>query len=220
MSKGTMISVIIKDNNEPNVIKLTYENLWRELKDIPDAELLVDSDWFAPLSRVQNKYVCFVEADCLVSSGYFSSQLGLFKKNPFFRKLAVLSSCVGVNNWANRFYGYSLGNNYSDGVIPNKGMKSSKPYPLQIAYIPGSIVRLSMLRELLTDLDPSTSWQNDLVYMSAQLSLGFWQQGDGNRVDINPNTTYVTTEDYVNDLGKFPIGSQELVDMFKREGIS
>ena len=77
-----MLSVVILDSNEPNVIKLTYENLFKEIKQIPDAELLVSPDWFDALPAINNKYVCFVEADCLVSSGYFSSQIGLFQKNP------------------------------------------------------------------------------------------------------------------------------------------
>mgnify|MGYP003450299095 FL=1 len=104
-----MLSVVILDDGEPNVIKLTYENLHKETKQIQDSELIVAKDWFDALSVIKNKYVCLVEPDCLVSSGYFSSQMGLFKKNPYMRKLAMLSSATGVNNWANRVYGYKLG---------------------------------------------------------------------------------------------------------------
>ena len=32
-----MLTVIIKDNGEPNVVKLTYENIWKEISP--------DSDW-------------------------------------------------------------------------------------------------------------------------------------------------------------------------------
>lgn len=214
-----MITVIIKDNGEPNVIKLTYQNLYKELKDIPGADLLVSEDWFVPLSRIRNNYVCFVEADCLINSGYFASQLGLFEKNTMFRKLAMLSSATAVNDWHNKFYGYELGTSYSDGVVPVKEKKSKAVYPVQVGYMPGALIRVNMLKNLLKTLKPSSSWQKDLVFLSTQMSLGFWSQGDGNRVHINPNTTYVTTEGYVNDIGAFEHDGSNLVNMFKKESI-
>ncbi len=213
-----MLTCIIKDNGEENVIKLTYENLYKELKDIPDFQLLVQKSWF-DLENVSNKYVCFVEADCLVNSGYFTSQLGLFKKNAFFRKLAMLSSATAVVNWANRFYGYSLGSSYTDGIIPNRDKNSTQPYPVQIGYVPGSIMRVSMLKAVLNSMKASNSWENDLVFLSCQLSLGFWKQGDGNRVHINPNATYLTTEESVNDIGHFDPQPGSLGEMFSRESI-
>lgn len=213
-----MISVIIQDKGEANVIKLTYQNLWKELKDIEDAELLVSTDWLTPTTK--NTYVCFVEADCLVNSGYFASQIGLFKKNPMFRKLAMLSASIGVNNWANKFYGYELGENYAEGILPVRDKHSSQVYPVQIGYVPGSIMRKKMLGEALKSEGINSTKDMNLVELSTRLSLAFWQQGDGNRVHINPNASYVTTEDYVNDIGKFDskVG-QNLVDMFKKESI-
>ena len=214
-----MLSVIIKNDGEDKVVELTYQNLWKELKDIPGAEILVAEDWFDCIPKIENKYVCFVEADCLVNSGYFSSQVGLFKKNPMFRKLAMLSSGIAVNDWANKFYGYGLGNNYSDGVIPSMDKKSSQVYPVQIGYVPGAIIRKNMLVQALGKLNFSNT-KTDLVYFSTIISLAFWRQGDGNRVYINPNTTYVSTEEYINDIGKFDSDGGDLVEMFKREGIS
>lgn len=211
-----MITCVIKDDGEPRVIQLTYENLWRELKDVVGAELVVTEDWLSVVDKVKNNYICFVEADCLVSSGYFASQLGLFEKNRHFRKLAALASATGVNNWANRVYGYSLGNNYSDGIVPNLDKKSSQIYPVQIGYMPGAIVRVAMLKKTLGGLKLDTK---DLVQFSTELSLAFWKQGDGNRVHINPNTTYVTTENYVNDVGKFEIDANGLLAKFEKESI-
>ena len=226
-----MLTVIIKDNHEPNVIKLTYENLFRELKNI-DSELLVADNWIDAVMKLETgheNFVCMVEADCLVNSGYFSSQMGLFKKSPYFRKLAVMSSATAINDWADKIYGYSLGSNYSDGVIPNREKRSTVPHAVQIAYIPGSVIRLRNLQFLIDDLKPNNSWESDLVYFSTQISLGFWRRGrgqgwsagsSGNRVHLNPNATYVTTEDYVNGLGKFDPEAKDLIGMFKREVIS
>lgn len=215
-----MITVAIKDEGEETVTRMTYENLYKELKDVPGSDLIVVDNWFDAVPRAKkNLYVCFVEADCLVNSGYFASQLGLFKKNPYFRKLAMLSSGTGVNNWGNKFYGYSLGNSYSDGIIPNTDKKSNTVYPIQVGFVPGSIIRVSMLGKVMAGLKYGNALQDDLVHLSTVLSLAFWNQGDGNRVHINPNTTYVSTEDYINGLGKPVEEAKELKDKFLRESI-
>src|SRR3990167_4272253 len=145
-----MVTVVIKNNNENNVIQLTWENLWKELKDIPAAELIVEDDWLDSLKKVKTPYVCFVESDCLVSPGYFSSQIDLFEKDSKSgsRRLAMLSSAVAVNNWDNKFYGYELGGAYTQGVIPVTQPKSKQMYPVQIGYMPGAIIRVTMLKKI------------------------------------------------------------------------
>ncbi len=212
--------MVIKDNGEPNVIKLTYENIFRELKDIPDASLVVVKNWTDAIDT-KDRYICFLEPDCLINSGYFASQLGLFKKNPMFRKLSMLSSAVAVNDWHNKFYGYCLGNGYIDGVMPVRDKKSKAVYPVQIGYVPGAIIRTNMLREALETLadENMSELEDDLVKLSTELSLAFWRQGDGNPVHINPNTTYVTTEQSVNDVSKFDSKGADLAGMFKKESI-
>lgn len=217
-----MITVAIKDNGEPKVVQMTYENLFKELKDIPGSDLCVVDDWFDAIpraSRHKNNFICFVEADCLVNSGYFTSMMGLFKKNPYFRKLGMLASGVGVNNWANKFYGYSIGSVYSDGVIPNREKKSNSVYPVQIGFVPGAIIRVNMLDKALRDLKAVKGMQEDLVLFSTRVSFAIWQQGDGNRVHLSPGTTYVSTEDYINDIAHFDPHAGKLVEKFKKESI-
>lgn len=215
-----MLTVVIKDDGEDKVTQLTYENLWRELKDIPDSEILVLKNWSDGLEGILNKYICFVEADCLVNSGYFASQLGLFKKDPYLRKLAMLSAVTGVNNWANRFYGYRVDEKHGNKVTPMLEKRSSAVGPVQIGYFPGSIVRVKMLKKSLQVLTDYEKFEGtDLVKLSTDLSLAFWRQGDGNRVHINSNVVYVTTEGYVNDLGRFDIDIKDLAEKFERESI-
>lgn len=225
-----MITVVIKYDGEDSVVELTYKNLWKELKHMPDADILVSQNWFDSLGKVKTKYVCFVEADCLVSSGYFDSQMGLFKKNPYFRKLAMLSSSTGVNDWGNKFYGYKLASGKVDEIKgrlvfqnhwiePVKMNKSKSVYPIQVGFVPGSIMRMTMLLQALQSNPNLPNLINDLVYFSSELSFMFWKQGDGNRVHINPNATYVTTEEYVNDIGFMPENVGQLPELFKREVI-
>lgn len=214
-----MLTVVIEDSGEDRVTQMTYEQLYKELKDIPGSELFILKDWFDGLDKIRNKYICFVEADCLVSSGYFTSQMGLLKKDPYFRKLAMLSSVTGVNNWANRFYGYKIDGSHNNKVTPVLAKRSGSVDAVQIAYAPGSIIRVSMLKKVLKDLKSMPPRNEDLVLFSTILSLAFWRQGDGNRVHLNPNATYLTTEDYVNDLGRFTVDSDDLIEKFERESI-
>jgi hypothetical protein len=216
-----MLTVIILDNGEPNVIQMTFENLWRELKDIPDSDLLIEENWFDGLKRNKNKYVCFVEPDCLVNSGYFLSQVSLLQKDPYFRKLAMLSGVTGVTNWANRFFGYRLDTLNNNRVTPNHVKVSNAVYPVQIGYVPGSIIRVAMLKKLLEvgTVPGVANIGTDLTKLSMVMSLGFWRQGDGNRVHINPNATYVTTEKYVNELCDAPDDVADLLKKFESESI-
>lgn len=211
-----MVSVVILNNGEPNVIQLTFENLYKELKDIYGSELLIRDKWF-DIEGVKNKYVCFVEADCLVSEGYFKILLDDFIKKGAPRNEAVMSSSTSVNYWNNRHYGYTAGTT----VRPNREKRSSRSFTVQVAYIPGAIIRLKMLKPCLKDL----SIYDDLVQLSAELSMAFWKrsaelEGKGYRVYLNPKVSYLTTEKYVNDIGKFNVPlSEEVVDLFQRESI-
>ena len=204
-----MLTILIKTNGEPNVTQLTYENLWREIKDIKDAEIMIVNDWREAIPEVRTKLVACVESDCLVNSGYFKSMVGFLSKRQY-GAVAMLSSSVGVNQWGNRFYGYQVVNSNVKGIIPNQSKHSSSLYPVQIGYFPGALFRTDVLESL-------DEWDNNLVLLSAKISFDIWKRDL--LVYVNPNTTYVTTEEYVNDITDYDVESKELLEKFKREAI-
>lgn len=218
-----MVSVILKDCGEPKVVQLTFENLYTELKDIPGSELLVKDSWNA--ADVKNRFVCFVEADCLLSEGYFKKQLEAFRG--LSPRVVALAPSVAVSYWDNKFYGYYLG---LEGTIPNRRQKGNNPHPLQVAYIPGTLIRTSSLKKLLPKLAASEE-TDDLVYYSTRLSMGFWEKGItlddkhpegqlGTQIYINPAVTYLSTEDYINDIADYPQAiTGDLLTLFERESI-
>lgn len=215
-----MITILIKDNGEKKVTDMTYELLYRELKDIPNAEMRVVKDWVESLPEVKTKLVCFVESDCLVSSGYFSSLLGTLKKNSYeLNKMAVLASTTAVKNWAVRFYGYNLGNSYSERIVPNLTKKQTKIpfYTIQIAYIPGAIMRTNFIRQIVKECNLPRNWYDDLVFFSTTVSLTLWKHNW--MVYLAHNPTYCTTEDYVNDISVFELEDKTLLKKFKAESI-
>ena len=215
-----MVSVVILDNGEQNVIQLTFENLYRELKDIYGSELLIRDKWF-DLTDIKNRYVCFVEPDCMVSEGYFKAQLEGFTKKGYSRNTGIMSASTAINYWDNKIYGYKTGVDFI-GVMPNRQPKSSVSFAVQVAYIPGAIIRMSMLQTCLKKMDLQN---NDLVNLSTEVSMAFWHrsaesQGKGYRIYLNPKVSYLTTEDYVNDIGKFDVPvTSEVVNLFSRQSI-
>lgn len=213
-----MLTVVIK-NDEKNVIDMTYAQLWKELQDIPGAELLVVDSWWDGLEKASTDFICFVESDCLVSSGFFASQVGIFKKDKALRKLAVLGTALGVFHWGNRFYGYSFGNTYSDGLVPQRVASSKRPYPVQVAFIPGAIIRTSMLKRATEAHLKGEFPEDNLVEFSARLCLLLWEDGTGHRIALNPNTTYVTTEKYAAEIGNFNIDTGDAMVKFTKAGI-
>lgn len=222
-----MLSVIIKDGGEPNVIQLTFEQLYKELKDIPGSELLIKSDW--DVSDIKNRYVCFVEADCLVSEGYFKQLIKSF--DMLSPRVVALSPATAVKYWDNQIYGYNLSVQQNTVTIPIRKAKSrQKPYQVQIAYVPGTIIRTVSLKRILKGLNID-NLQADLVYYSLLVSLGIWQSGIttdakhplgqlGTQIYMNPNACYCTTEDYVNDIGQFDeVLDGNLLSLFSTESI-
>lgn len=215
-----MITVVILDKGESNVTQLTFENLYRELKDIDGFDLLIKDKWF-DLEGIKNPYICFVEADCLIQQGYFKSQLERFSEKGYSRNMAIMSSTTSICYWNNKIYGYrvDLG---GEGVVPNREPKSRVPFTVEVAYIPGAVIRVSMLKTILKDFTHQTE---DLVYLSSEISMALWRksaesQGKGYRIYLNPKTSYLTTEDYVNDLGRFETKTNDKVmSLFSKESI-
>lgn len=204
-----MLSVIIPRTDIPKVVQLTEENMMRELKSIIGAELMLEDSWLAGLSKVRNDYVCLVEPDCLVSSGYFESMLGLFKKNPYFRKLAMMSASTGIVHWGDRIFGYCPDKVESEPtkedkittirstMRPQRQPHSKSPYPVQMGFVPGAIVRTAALRDVVKNL----KFDGNLQKFSSDMSFKLWDTG--RMVYINPNATYVTTEKYVGEDSLF-----------------
>lgn len=217
-----MLTAILARTAEPTVIKLTEDLIKRELSPISGAELATVKNWSEGVANCKTEFLCLLEADCLVSSGYFESMLGLFKKNPMYRQLGMLSSATGVVNWANRIYGYRLATNHSAGVVPVHLKASNQPYRTGIAYAPGAIIRTASLKRILKDtrknhvIGSSIMRQSeDLVYFSTLMSLALWRIE--NHISINPNATYCTTEKYVGEPGIFDTDADDVIKVMERD---
>lgn len=207
-----MLSVIVPNSTEATVVMLTLENLRRELVGLQGGyEVVLAANWQQGILRAKGDYVCLVESDCLVSGGYFSSNMGLFKKRGFYRKLAMISSCTGLNDWGNRIYGYRMGQREGNNpkqwrIAPDRTKRSTGLYEVQVGFVPGAIIRRGVFTdELLKELRNLN--YPTLVELSTRLSFHLWDTG--RRVLMNPNTTYVSTDE---NLEKYRIFDPKIPD--------
>jgi hypothetical protein len=220
-----MITVIIKRSAEPTVIQMTQQDMVRQLSDINGAEILLEDSWVEGLRKVRTPYVCLVEADCILSANYLSSNYGLMKKKNDDitgggnRKLSMISSCLGVKTFDNRIYNYKL-ENVKDGpatkgwhVQPCRKKRDMKLYNIQVGFVPGAIIKMSALGR---DIDTLPWDTKNLVELSTIVSFHFWNTN--RRIELNPNTTYVSDENYLDNPSLFKVDiSDKVTNLFIRE---
>lgn len=232
-----MISVIIKRSDEPKVIQMTQADLVKQLSSLAGAEIILEDTWSEGLKRVRTPYVSLVEPDCVFSSSYYSSNVGLMKKahektDPHkwgggggYQKLAMIASCLGVRDFGNRIYNFELGQvqdinvNKVTGkawhIVPTRTKLNMKLYHVQVGFVPGAVIRMSAIKDIIED----ELWDgDDLVKLSTAVSFYLWDTG--RRIQLNPNTTYVSTD---MNLEKPPLFETKIPDkvknIFHQEGI-
>lgn len=205
-----MITVIIRNSSEQTVIDMTMDDITRQLSSISGAEIMIEDSWTEGLRKVRTPMVCLVEADCVLSAGYMASNVGLLNKHISkggkgggYNRLAMVGSCIGVKRFDNRIYHYNMQKITDENlsyyqVRPVIIKPSSTLYQPQVAFVPGAIMRM---RSLAKDID-TLPWDiPNLVEMSTRVSFHLWQT---NRfIETNPNTTYVSGEDYLEDPPRF-----------------
>lgn len=232
-----MLTVIIKRSDEPKVIQLTQENIMRELGTINGSEMLLEDSWLLGLRKVRTPYVCLVEADCTLSANYLSSNFGLMRKTSWtengkgggYTKLAMIASCLGVRDFGNRIYSFSLQQEKTKDYVdeeevelkyyqirPDKKKQSTGLYAAQVGFVPGAIMRMSSLTEIIGEGSPIPWDSQNLVQLSSALSFHLWSTN--RRININPNTTYVSNEAYLENPPHFDHKAPErALDIFKKE---
>lgn len=234
-----MITVIIRRSAEPTVIQMTQADLARQLSGINGAEVLLEDTWRQGLKKVRTPYFALVEPDCVFSANYFSSNVGLIAKahakvvgsthQPMggggYQKLAMLSSCLGVHDFENRIYAYELGL-VKEGelnsvrmkgwhIVPARRRLNMRLYHVQVGFVPGAIIRTSAIKDIIED----KFWDEpDMVQLSTALSFYLWDTR--RRIQVNPNTTYVSADDKLEQPPLFKTKVPDKVaNIFHKEGI-
>lgn len=231
-----MLSVVIRRTDEPKVIHMTQADLVRQLSSINGAEIILEDTWGEGLKKVRTPYVSLVEPDCVFSASYYSSNFGLIKKahdrkdgvsfsGGGYQKLAMISSCLGVRDFGNRIYNYEL-DKIREGevsgvqtkgwhVVPCRTKKNMKLYHVQVGFVPGAIIRMASIKDIIED----ELWDGtDLVKLSTALSFYLWDTS--RRVQLNPNTTYVSADQNLEKPPLFNISIPDKVrNIFQQEMI-
>lgn len=210
-----MLTTVIRRNGNPDDIQMTLKNITGEMWAIKNSDILIEDSWVEGLRKTKTPYVCLMEADCTLSGSYIASNLGLMTKDNHsktkgtggYLKRAMLSSCLGYKSFANRIYNYELELvRSSDGSVsvadwqiqPCRDKRSTTPYHVQVGFVPGAIIRISSIKDIIDSFD----WQEpNLVKLSTRLSFYLWNTN--RRIQINPNTTYVSNEPYLENPPAF-----------------
>lgn len=198
------ISVIIPLSPEA---VLTEEWCRDELEGISH-EIIIAPDWRTGYLGTKGEFVCFMERDATLSKGYFKELLKVYRENPTFRKLAMVTPTLGVNAWETKIYGYLL---TSTSVMPSRIKSSSEGYLIQVGFIPGAIIRRSALGKVAPQ-------DEDVLTESVNVSVYFWNHGQ--RVLIHPGVTYVSTYEKLDipfNVDPPSLELQETMTMWKRE---
>ncbi len=203
-----MLSVLLLQNKHT---KRQEKSLSNELRG-EDHELITANSWAEGLKKSKGEYVCFIEMEARVSDNFFHDLLDVFLDQPSFRKLAFVAPSVSKPAWfdSKRIYGYSIS---EAGIVPIPMKSSVSPYFIQIGYLPGAIIRKSII-ENLEDVE------KDPVMGSVRMSLNFWS--NGLRCLIDPRAVYVTNslvEQAIFIQDQLPEDVERLRQMFKREAI-
>jgi len=235
-----MITVVIKRTDEPKVIQMTQEDLVRQLGSISGAEIILEDTWGEGLKKVRTPYVSLVEADCVFSANYYSSNYGLMKKlqprvsDPSLTtaehggggdmKLAMITSCLGIRDFGNRIYSYRLdkveqGNDElalkSWHIQPDRDKHTMELYQVQVGFVPGAVIRMSAIKDIIED---ELWYGGDLIKLSTALSFYLWNTG--RRIRVNPNTTYVSSDMNLESPPLFEVKVPDRVgNIFQQEGI-
>lgn len=225
-----MLTIIIRRTDEPTVIQMTQEAIVKELRPINGSEMLLEDHWIDGLKKVRTPYVCLVEADCVLSANYLASNFGLMKKLSMtpknkgggFTKLAMIASCLGIKTFDNRVYDYQLkkvtdkGRQLSMtdwGIGPTRDKPSSKLYSAQVGFVPGAILRYASVKDVIDTID----WEADLIGLSTELSFHLWNTD--RRIQVNPNTTYVSNEKRLDKPVRGHRVPDRVGNIFHQEGI-
>lgn len=226
-----MLTVIIKRNSNPDDAQMVLKSVMGDMWAIKDSDILIEDSWREGIKKVHTPFMMLLEADCVLSGGYIGSNFGLMRQDSHndlkgtggYLKRAMLASCVGYEDFANRIYNYELHKIEEGadirirywGIDLSREKRSTTPYAVQVGFVPGAIIRKSSLNELSKNFN----WDDpNIIRMSTRLSFHFWDTG--RRIQVNPNTTYVSNSTQVIEPAQFKFDRYDRAfNLFAKERI-
>jgi len=203
-----MLTIIISGREEDKVVDYTEWLVYKQVEKIDSVDIIRAKSLKEGLEKTKSEYVCYVEPDCLFSPRYFLIGIASFLTNPRFRKLAISGAAVAERYWDKKVYGYVK---HENEVFCRGDTPVAVPHLVQIAYIPGAVIRRSVVN--LTDFD-----EDFPVESSVEVCIDVWDSG--NRVMINPNITYVSNRnDIIRDFKHIKEVPGKVQKIFRREYI-
>jgi hypothetical protein len=167
-----ILSVVV-----PKLQKAQWERIEEEFKDV-EYEYIVHKDPAKALTLCSGRFIVFLEEDSGFKQGELRRSLELFRENPSYRKLAMVTTTVDFDCLEGS-YVFTYDGGVELSPADNKGDETN---PVSIGYIYGSIMRTTAYRKAVL------SFKKDALYRSVQISDFFWS--NGLRIELNPKAVY------------------------------
>lgn len=164
-----IVSVITPDESLKKIIEADLIGI--------ESEVII-ADWHKGFPKASGQFIYFLEKDSDYRGGLFIRGLLNMVIKSSFRKLAMVSPAVEELARDRTVWGYKC----DDGVSVVTRQPGDSIYPVQVGYIPGSIIRTSALEANPFDLN------GPMLQNSVEFSVKLWSKGL--RVHLDPRMIY------------------------------
>lgn len=170
-------------------------------------ELIIDK-WDKGLADSNGQFVCFLEKESDFAPGHFVRGILNMLIKPGYRKLAMVASAIYDGDTGTDMYGASF---IPDSPITTHDKPSStEPYPVQIGFIPGAIIRRSALDKHKPDLK-KYNMSESIIF-----SVGLWK--DGQRIHLDPHMIYMPSK-FKPSVAPMDLHVDDLLEEWRKESI-
>lgn len=118
--------------------------------------------------EAKTDYIAFIPEGAEFPDGYFERLYQVYSDRPLYRKISIVSPALTVDEYSAKIYGWIVG---QSSLIPSRIKSSLEPYGVQVAYLPGSLVKKTALEKL------QPKFTGAALQDSINLSIAMWQQG-------------------------------------------
>lgn len=168
-----------------------------------------NSDDYQQWKTADADYIAFVPHDMYLDDQYFYNLVKVYEDRPAYRKISIVSPTVSIP--AIDIFSWSI-NEVSYEPVVKKA--SREPYAVQIAYLPGAVIK----KKALEKIDPA--FTEDDLQNSIDFSLALW--ASGLRCFVDPTNAIESNDFTLETPWAYAHNESEhrvLQDMFKREYI-
>ena len=165
-------------------------------------------DDYSQWETADGDYISFVPAETRLEDKHFFDLVKVYEDRPLYRKISMVAPVVSIP--AKDIYSWTITDNSFE---PADISRSREPYAVQIAYLPGAIIKKKALQRI------KPTFTGDIMQDSINLSTALWTSGL--RCFVDPATAVESDDNTLANSYMYTHNEEyrTLQDMFQREYI-